>query len=178
MDAVTGSEAAGAMSAPYAMKLDVASVTKLRANLWSAGFRPVPVINPDAGGESPGKRPLGLQWQTHARMDPPFCAKSPAVPHALNTGLLTDGHRDIDFDIDDPDKAVKCRALATKMLGPAPTRIRQKSPRALLVYRAAEGCPGKRTITGSTHTREHGCKIEVLGKGQQFVAFGKHRQRR
>ncbi len=54
------------------------------------------------------------------------------------------------------------------------TTIRRGSPRALLVYRAAEGCPGKRTLTGSTHTKECGCKIEVLGKGQQFVAFGRH----
>ena len=154
--------------------LDVASVTALRANLWTAGYRPVPIYNPDAPGESPGKRPLGLQWQLHARMDPPFCAVSRAVAHALNTGILTDGQRAIDLDVDDPQKALALRALAADMLGHALIRIRATSPRALLLYRAAEGEPPKLTLTGSSHTKEHGCKIEVLGRGQQFVAFGRH----
>jgi putative DNA primase/helicase len=37
-----------------------------------------------------------------------------------------------------------------------------------LVYRAAEGEPAKLTLVGADG------KIEVLGKGQQFVAYGKH----
>ena len=44
----------------------------------------------------------------------------------------------------------------------------------LLLCRAAEGEPAKRTLTGRSHTTEHSCKIEVLGRGQQFVAFGRH----
>jgi P4 family phage/plasmid primase-like protien len=153
---------------------DLTAVSALRANLWVAGFRPVPVFNHDADVPDPGKQPLGKGWQDAARMDPPFCAASPAVRHALNTGILGDGQRAIDLDIDDPEKASQCRAEALAILGPAPMRTREGSSRCLLSYRAAEGQPSKITLTGSSHTKEHACKIEVLGKGQQFVAFGRH----
>ena len=54
------------------------------------------------------------------------------------------------------------------MLGFAPVRFRDDSPRCLILYRAAEGEPGKRSLLGSL------CKIEVLGRGQQFVGYGSH----
>ena len=47
-------------------------------------------------------------------------------------------------------------------------RTRANSPRCLIIYRAAEGKPPKRKLTGKLG------KIEVLGAGQQFVAFGIH----
>jgi hypothetical protein len=156
------------------MNTTIAAVSDLRAELWDAGFRPVPVFNANASVASPGKQPLGQEWQVDARRDPPFCATSPAVAHALNTGILADGLRPIDLDIDDRDKARRCAALAISMLGEAPTRTRQGSPRSLMLYRAAAGEPAKRTLTGASHTKSNSCKIEVLGHGQQFVAFGRH----
>jgi AAA domain/Bifunctional DNA primase/polymerase, N-terminal len=153
---------------------DPATVTQLRANLWAAGFRPIPIYNANWPVKSPGKQPLGDRWQIDARANPPLCTSSLAVDHALNTGILSDGLRAIDFDIDDPVLAVECRQLADVMLGATATRVRQGSPRALVLYRAAEGEPGKLTITGRSHTKDHACKIEVLGRGQQFVAFGGH----
>jgi P4 family phage/plasmid primase-like protien len=151
------------MSAP-----DIAAVTALRAQLWDAGFRPVPVFNADADVASPGKQPLGKAWQVEARRDPPFCATSPAVAHARNTGILCDGLRPIDFDIDDGDVARQCRAIAFDMLGEAPIRTRRGSPRCLMLYRAAIGEPSKIVLPGRLG------KIEILGRGQQFVAFGMH----
>ena len=41
-----------------------------------------------------------------------------------------------------------------------------------MVFRAAEGEPGKRRIVGAGHTDEHACAVEVLGRGQQLVAYG------
>jgi hypothetical protein len=55
-----------------------------------------------------------------------------------------------------------------KFLGPAPIRFRLNSPRKALLYRAAEGEPGKRFIIGKAG------KIEVLGRGQQLVVAGDH----
>ena len=147
---------------------DIATVTALRAQLWDAGFRPVPVFNGDAEVASPGKQPLGKAWQVDARHDPPFCATSPAVAHALNTGLLADGLRAIDIDVDDPTVAARCRAATVQWLGEAPIRSRRNSPRCLILYRAATGAPSKLVLSGKLG------KIEVLGKGQQFVAFGHH----
>ena len=156
------------------MATTVPAVEGLRAKLWDAGFRPIPVFNYNTSVTSPGKQPLGDKWQVDARRDPPSCVNLPAVPVATNTGILCDGLRPIDLDIDDPVIAHHCRALAISMLGEAPTRTRRGSSRSLVLYRAAEGEPIKRSLTGHSHTKEYGCKIEILGRGQQFVAFGQH----
>jgi hypothetical protein len=89
-------------------------------------------------------------------------------PEALNTGILCDGLRAVDFDIDNPTLLHACRAVFLDLGGEAPMRWRHNSPRCLLVYRAAEGEPGKITLAGRLG------KIEVLGRGQQFVAHGVH----
>jgi putative DNA primase/helicase len=148
----------------------VEQVASLRAKLWDAGFRPVPVYNPGTAGPSPGKRPWGEGWQISARLDPPTAAVETPRPEALNTGILCDGLRAIDLDIDDPTLAHRCRSIAIEMLGDAPVRTRRNSSRCLIVYRAAEGMPRKTSVTGTSG------KIEVLGQGQQFVAFGRHQE--
>ena len=156
------------------MQLSIESVSALRVQLWDAGFRPIPILNADAPGPSPGKRPLGEGWREAALKEPPFCVTVEAVSHALNTGILGDGLRAIDFDIDDPELMMLCRAMAVDRFGEAPIRMRGNSPRCLLLYRAASGTPPKIVITGKEHSRTIGRKIEVLGAGQQFVAFGRH----
>src|SRR5208282_3355759 len=89
-------------------------------------------------------------------------------PHALNTGIWCSGLRAIDIDVDNPTLAKACQSAAVEMLGEAPIRIRSGSPRCTILYRAAEGEPPKRTLPGTLR------KVEVLGRGQQFVAFGRH----
>ena len=64
--------------------------------------------------------------------------------------------------------------LPLQVLGQAPVRFRRNSPRRLMLYRAAHGEPPKRSIVGANHATERACKIEILGKGQQFAAFGIH----
>lgn len=143
-------------------------VAAMRAALWQAGYHPVPVFGPDAQCASPGKQPMGNAWQEAARRAPPAAVVEPPHPDALNTGILCDGLRAVDIDVDDPEVAGRLSALAETMLGKAPCRSRENSGRVLLVYRAAEGEPHKTKQSG-----EHGA-IEVLGKGQQFVAYGQH----
>ena len=159
------------------MSLSIESVTGLRIQLWDAGFRCVEIYNPDVektdGGKaieptSRGKVPRGADWQKGAQADPPEAARRQAVPHALNTGIWCSGLRAIDIDVDNPTLAQACRAATVEMLGEAPIRIRRGSPRCTILYRAVEGEPLKRTLPGTSG------KIEVLGKGQQFVAFGQH----
>lgn len=143
-------------------------VAALRAQLWDAGFRPVPIYNHDSDHPSAGKAPMGDAWGAEARRDPPSAATGAAHPRALNTGVLCDGLRAIDIDIDNPTIAASVRAKALDRFGEAPMRYRGNSPRVLLLYRAAEGAPPKRSIIGPMG------KVEVLGRGQQFVAFGVH----
>ncbi|MBS3022814.1 DUF3987 domain-containing protein [Acidiphilium multivorum] len=147
---------------------DLDAVAALRSRLWEAEYRPVPVYNIDQRVTSPGKQPMGKGWQNAARQDPPGCVSRPPEREARNTGILCDGLRAVDIDVDDPDLADRLHKLAVAMLGEAPTRSRSNTRRVLLVYRAAEGEPRKREVKGDSGL------IEVLGHGQQFVGFGRH----
>lgn len=151
---------------------EIAQVASERARMWDNGWRPVAVYGVEdglrLGHAQPGKQPWGPAWQLHALEDPPAAVAQKPRRDALNTGILCDGLRALDFDIDDPDAAFRCVQLAREMFGEAPTRWRNNSPRRLILLRAAEGTPQKRTLVGSAG------KIEVLGRGQQFVAFGDH----
>jgi putative DNA primase/helicase len=76
--------------------------------------------------------------------------------------------RAVDVDIDCPELADKVRDTAKSILGKAPIRYRSDSSRHLMLYRAEVGEPKKVSISGSLG------KVEVLGRGQQFVAYGAH----
>jgi RecA-family ATPase len=136
-------------------------VTALRLQLHSNGYRPVAVY-------THGKRPFGNAWQDRSRQNPPGAVTEPVNDAALSTGILCDGLRAIDIDVDDPKIASEVERLAYAILGTCPARRRADSARALLLYRAYSGEPSKRTIEGTMGS------VEVLGHGQQFVAFGTH----
>ena len=147
----------------------LAEIEAVRAQLWEAGYRPLAVYSHDhADRLRAGKAPLGNEWTARARRDPPEVVAMPAVSRAVNTGILTDGLRAVDIDVDDPELAGAIRALAIEVLGDAPLRFRVNSGRCLLLFRAAVGSPPKRVLAGKLG------KIEVLGNGQQFVAHGRH----
>ncbi len=135
-------------------------VRRLRLQLSRNGFFIVPV-------ETGGKRPLQAGWTDRARRLFPEDLEV-VNPQCQNTGILCDGLRVVDVDCDDPSMADRLRALALQILGQAPVRVRSNSPRCMLVFRAAQGSPAKRKVG------RKGCGVEVLGHGQQFVAFGKH----
>jgi hypothetical protein len=164
-------------------------IQALREALWRHGYRPMPVYSwdyrdpPPLPGKKPRKRagkvPLGLGWEKRARQTPPECVTlASVVAQATNTGILADGLRAIDLDLDEQPLVALCHHLAFDMLGATILRTRDNSPRCLLVYRASDGEPPKRVITGASHSDVPGaawaCKIEVLGRGQQFVAYGRH----
>ena len=148
--------------------MDKNEVTALRARLWDNGWRPVAVTNYDDTRNSPGKRPSGKNWQRDALANPPWSAAHPAVESALNTGILAVGLRVLDIDVEDRETVGRLVVLAEKKLGKTPMRYRANSARCLLVYRAAEGKPKKESLSGTAGT------VEVLGAGQQFVAYGQH----
>ena len=140
----------------------IPSLAGLRAALWAADYRPVALY-------SKKKRPMGAAWQDRARRDPPEAATAHPNLSALNTGIMCDGLRALDIDCDDNDLAQRIEEEAVARFGLAPVRWRGNSGRRLLVYRAAEGEPPKRVLAGT-----EGRKLEVLGRGQQFHAYGMH----
>ena len=159
------------MNAISPPRLEPDIVAAQRAELWDAGYRPLAVYGHDLqriAVKDRGKRPKGDDWQLRARRNPPEAVDAPAEPDALNTGILCDGLRALDLDVDDPAVVSHLRALAFNTLGEAPIRTRDNSPRCLILYAAAEGEPSKRTLAGTVG------KVEVLGRGQQFVGFGFH----
>ena len=134
---------------------------QLRRQLWESGYRPLAV-------HTGGKKPFGLAWQERARQNPPATITEPLNEAALNTGILCDALRVLDCDIDDPAIMNEIERVAIALLGPAPIRKRHDSARCILLYRAAQGEPAKRKLSGTMG------QIEALGHGQQFVAYGKH----
>jgi hypothetical protein len=140
----------------------LAHVAARRQRLWEAGFRPIAI-------ETTGKRPLTPAWQQRARCNPPADATEAPRQECLNTGILADGLRIVDLDMDDAVMAGQIRELALTLLDQAPMRFRHNSPRLALPYRAVDGSPTKRALAGRS-----GCKVEILGHGQQLVAFGVH----
>jgi hypothetical protein len=149
--------------------VNLAEIAALRRDLWRMGYRAVPLTSfDDPDRDTAGKKPLHKDWADRARRNPPEAAVTPAETRLPNTRVLADELRAIDADVDDFGRADAVEQLAIQHLGGAPTRRRDNSNRFLMLYRAAEGVPGKRTLKGTTD------KIEVLGKGQQFVAYGKH----
>jgi hypothetical protein len=115
------------------------AVLNKRRQLWNSGYRPVPVYTRE-------KRPFGTDWTGRARRDPPEAVIECPNNSALNTGILCDGLRAVDIDVDDCARAAELQQLAMRMLGLAPMRGRTNSAKGLLLYRASEGNPSKRTL--------------------------------
>lgn len=159
---------------PYRQRIEaplqaaVTDIASLRTRLWKQGYRPVPVYSADAVVDGAGKRPRGNGWQQAARRDPPLAVVERTEAIAANTGILCDGLRGFDLDIDETATVDAVHKTIVARCGFTIARTRANSARTLLLYRASEGTPGKRILAG-----ERG-KVEVLGCGQQFVAYGLH----
>jgi hypothetical protein len=128
------------------------AVIAAREALLAMGRQPVAV-------HTRGKRPYGIGWQTSQDMPP-------LVPQALNTGVLCDGIRAIDSDIYDPEAATNARAIILDVLGPSRfIRTRPNSARFVVLYPGT----GRKRVFATRYGR-----VEALGYGQQFVAYGEH----
>ncbi len=135
---------------------EMRAITELRRVLLANGYQPVAVA-------SGGKAPVARNW--------PSLRGVPAADAAgLNTGVLSAGLRAADVDVDDAEEVARIVATVSRLAGACRVvRSRPNSPRVLLLYRAPEGMrPPKRTM------RVRGGTLEILGAGQQFVAYGRH----
>ena len=146
-------------------------VGRLRELLNRAGFPPVAVRSAVPGEKRSGKACVLDNWQTDAREAEPAASKWAAEPFAVNTGIALHGLRAVDIDVDDEGRARACREAVERICGPSPAvRVREGTGRLALLYRAATGEPGKKARKNTSADKA----IEVLGAGQQLVAFGRH----
>jgi RecA-family ATPase len=143
---------------PRKVELDeLAQIDQIRTDLVHNGWQPIPV-------QTGQKRPDGFRWQATKGLLPP------AGPRSKNTGILATGLRAIDVDIDDPTAASTVEMTILNIAGETPlVRVRDGSVRVLMVYRAPDGT----TPDKATKILPVG-RVEILGRGQQFVAYGQH----
>ena len=115
----------------------------------------------------PGKkRPLLTGWSTipiSLERVERWAREFPNHGIGLRTGVLVG----VDVDILDPDLAHQVDQLARDRLGDTLTRV-GLWPKRLLPYRTE--APSSKITVGTLE----GAKVELLGLGQQFVAFGIH----
>jgi Bifunctional DNA primase/polymerase, N-terminal len=150
---------------------------ELAPYLADYGYRPVPI--------KPGfKAPMLNDWQTGHAPEHYLPHRDPSTGKVTDcsrwgTGILTATCPAVDLDIKDRELVRILIELADDMLGPAPFRI-GSPPKALLPFSTRVpfdkisgrwwALPGEnyRARDYSPH------RVEVLGQGQQFVAYAVH----
>lgn len=152
------------MSAAVLTGADMGSFGQLAQTLVANGYRPVPL--------HPGKNnPIPSGWQNYA-----FAEGDDKKFAAAGIGILTGDIVAVDIDILDPNLADRVSEIVTQRLGAAPERVGQW-PKRLFMYRASAPFTKKSTrpysLLGDAHdAKPH--RVEILAKGQQFVASGVH----
>jgi hypothetical protein len=137
-----------------------------RMRLRHAGFAPIPCM---------GKAPAPKAWEQKIDCNADEIASwSNFFPHADNTGILTRTAPAIDIDILNPEAAEAVEALARERFeerGYVLVRIGQAPKRAILLRTDA---PFKKIVGNVSAPDGSEQKIELLGDGQQVVAYGIH----
>jgi AAA domain/Bifunctional DNA primase/polymerase, N-terminal/Primase C terminal 2 (PriCT-2) len=145
-------------------------MARLGARLVDNGYPVLPIM---PGTKKPGQFKGGAWrdyrgWTKHGTR--------PTSEHELivwsgwpdaGIGIPTGTMIGVDIDIRDPELASRLEQLARETLGDTPAVRFGMQPKRLLVYRAAEPLSGMKAHP-----------IEVLGLGQQFVAFADHPETR
>jgi hypothetical protein len=142
-------------------------MAQLGARLVDAGF---PILPIQPGTKKPGVFRRGAwrdypAWSRHCERD--------TTEHEIDVwgdwpeaGIGVAAGRVIGIDIDvlsDPQLAKRIEVLAREMLGDTPALRIGRAPKRLLVYRADQPFKGFKRPP-----------VEVLGLGQQFIAYGIH----
>ncbi|WP_419828350.1 PriCT-2 domain-containing protein [Methylobacterium sp.] len=152
--------------------------TELRLALRSRGFHPVPISGPTMNVNSAGKRPIMPAWERRCLDASPEEIErwGSLYPDSTNTGLLCGHLAGVDVDVLQPDLTVAIADRARQILGPTPLERIGREPKLLLGYRLA--IPIDKIQTPALHftddPKEKDTKVEILLRGQQFVAFGIH----
>lgn len=135
-----------------------------RRQLINNGYVPIPVD---------GKRPRITGWSALRPTLDDIDDLSRQHPDHRNTGLLTGEIIAIDIDVLDLDTAMALEDVVTSLPGGDKALRRVgRAPKSLFIFRALE--PREKIKTAEYLIRGEKCQVEVLGVGQQFVAFGTH----
>jgi P4 family phage/plasmid primase-like protien len=134
---------------------------KRALELVERGYKVVPI-------EAGQKRPVFAGWPNY-KATPELIAEWPAKG---GIGILTAATPAVDLDIRDAEVALAMQEWVCTRFGDAPARV-GKAPKRLLVFAAGEAF---RKLSSARFECEMGDthQVEILGQGQQFVAYGIH----
>lgn len=140
------------------------AIVHLRRGLIAHGYR---VVACD------GKEPCGLGWSNSRWSAEQMAGLARLYPHGQNTGLLCGELVGLDIDAPDLETSEAIISMVTELRGveAAPYRI-GRAPKRLYAFRAS--APRRKLATGAYLIGGQKCQVEVLGIGQQFVAYGTH----
>jgi hypothetical protein len=139
-------------------------IVRLRRGLIAHGYRVIPCD---------GKRAQGLNWPNAKWRADQMEGLARNYPHATNTGILTGEVVAIDVDAPDPEasEALAAMVAALPRSSLAPYRV-GKAPKRLYVFRT--NAPRTKAATSAYAMNGAKCQVEVLGIGNQFIAYGVH----
>lgn len=122
----------------------------------------------------PGKKAPGFEGWQNTKATPNMVKEWVDNGHRdSGVGILTKNNPVIDLDILDPEVAKMMEDWCLLNIGDAPVRV-GRAPKRLLVYRTEK--PFRKMKTGKYEDEwgdQH--EIEILGDGQQFVAYAIHK---
>lgn len=137
---------------------------EIRRTLVTNGYVPVPVD---------GKRPKIKRWSTFKPKLEQIEGQARRFSDHRNTGILCGEVVAIDIDVPDADAAAHLVSLVLSLPG-ADSAVQRigRAPKTTFVFRAATA--RRKTATKKYVVSGKDCQVEILGSGQQFVAFGIH----
>ncbi|UHS61035.1 bifunctional DNA primase/polymerase [Agrobacterium vaccinii] len=137
---------------------------EIRRKLIENGYVPIPVD---------GKRPKIKGWSNFKPKLEQIEGQARRFSDHPNTGILCGEVVAIDIDVPDEEAAAHLVSLVLSLPG-ADSAIQRvgRAPKTTFVFRAATA--RRKTATNKYVVDGHDCQVEILGSGQQFVAFGIH----
>lgn len=148
------------------MDSDASFMAQCGERLVDNGYSVIPIM---PGTKVPGRFTGGEwspypDWTRHCdRPTKPFEVDIWQRWPGCGVGIATGAVVGIDIDILDGELAIQLAGLATTMLGDTPCLRIGRAPKRLLVYRTDTPFPGRKRLP-----------LEVLARGQQFVAYAIH----
>jgi hypothetical protein len=151
-------------TSPAINQPETLSPIEIRLSLFENGYHPV---------LARGKISNVAGWRTPVSSFEEIIEKTQSNPTYLNTGLLCGELVGVDIDALDPITADALVAMAEQLPGASQALRRVgKAPKITLVFRAE--VVRKKATTKAYLVNGQKCQVEVMGDGQQIIAYGEH----
>lgn len=139
--------------------------------VFRQGYSVIPITPHDAQTDNAGKVPAFKDW---ARMEITETSISGWLDRyaRYGIGIRTWQTPAVDIDCLDDEAAAHMRSFVENTVGVAPARV-GRAPKTLLLYRTTEPFTKVKSHTWLDEWGQENA-VEILGAGQQFVAYGIH----